>query len=55
MKDLSTFSHEIEHDIPHFETGDHDCSPICKVDCIQQDINYAFNFNASISAYVKGT
>jgi hypothetical protein len=55
MKDLSTFSHEIEHDIPHFETGDHDCSVICKVDCVQrhkQDVNYAFNFNASISAYV---
>ena len=52
MKDLYTFLHEIDHDIPHFETGDHDSSVTCKVDCIQQDINYAFNFNASISAYV---
>ena len=55
MKDLSTFSHEIDHDIRQFVNGDDDCSPIYKVDCIQrhmQDINYTFNFNASISAYV---
>ena len=55
MKDLSTFVQEIDHDIPHFVNGDDDCSPICKVDCIQrhkQYVNYAFNFKASISAYV---
>ena len=55
MKDLSTFVHEIDHDIPHFVKGDHDCSPTCKVDCTKrhkQDINYTFNFNSSISAYV---
>jgi hypothetical protein len=55
MKDLSTFVQEVERDTQHFETGDHDCSVTCKVDCIQrnkQDIDCTFNFNASISAYV---